>query len=131
MFDLTTIASGTIILTFIGTIAGYVARLWYNHRKLTERVETLEKEGFMSEKVHLKEQQICRAEVYKDISALESAIARVEGRLDRGEVARDEARKEDVQWKEEMAKQLAEIGALLKNEMYHHRMQKQNEQFVV
>jgi hypothetical protein len=122
MMDITVLASASVVATFLAGTVAYVAKLWYSHKKLIERVSDLENKRFLTVIDHDKERQICRAEVYRDVSALENAIVRVESRLDRSESQRDKAREEDIIWKQEMSKSLAEIGAILKNELYHQRM---------
>jgi len=122
MIDVTMLASASVVGTFILGIAGGIAKLWYNHKKLLERVDLLETRGFLTVVDHDKERQICRAEVYRDISNLEASIERINKRLDRSEVLRDKAREEDQKWKEGITKSVYEIGAILKNEIAHGRL---------
>lgn len=117
-----TLASLSVVATFLMTIVGYIARLWFNHRKLLERVEALEKQKYLTTLEHDRVQSLCRTDIYKDIAALEGAITRVELRLDKSEEQRDKAREEDQRWKESLAKDVSEISAILKNEIYHQRL---------
>lgn len=125
--DLVTLAATTSIGVFVVSVVTAIAKAYHGQKRLEEtqaavikRLGDLENKEFMTVGLHERDQEYCRAEVYKDISALEIAISRVEQRIDRSEAQRDLAREEDVKWKTEMAKNIAEISAILKNEMYHH-----------
>lgn len=119
MYGPETLASITVVASFIVAVISYLLNRLYNLRKLMDRVDTLEKQSvtFLTKENHVLAESNCRREIYRDLKALEEKIERIDRRLEKSEESRDKARGEDLKWKTEMHEAIVEIRTIVKQRL--------------
>lgn len=105
----------TMVGSFIIGTVGYLARQWYNIKKVMERVQRIEEHE--ATYVTRRDHERLDRDIYRDLKALEKKIESIDNRLEKGETQREQARAEDLKWKTEMQEVVVEIRTIVKRKL--------------